>query len=40
MIVPQAQPASAGRLRIGDIKNGYEYLGGNPNDQSSWRKSR
>jgi len=37
---PQAQPASAGRLRIGDIKNGYEYLGGNPNDQSSWRKSR
>lgn len=34
-----AQP-SAGRLRIGDVKSGYEYLGGNPNDQSSWRKSR
>ena len=37
---PQAQPSSSGRLRIGDVKNGYEYIGGNPNDQSSWRKSR
>lgn len=36
---PSVQPPT-NRLRIGDVKNGYEYIGGNPNDQSSWRKSR
>jgi hypothetical protein len=36
---PSVKPPT-NRLRIGDVKNGYEYLGGNPNDQSSWRKSR
>lgn len=30
------QPAS-NRLRIGDIKNGHEYLGGDPNKKESWR---
>ena len=27
-----------GTLKIGFIKNGYRYIGGNPNEQNSWEK--
>jgi len=32
-----AQAPSSG-LKVGDVKNGYKYLGGNPNDKASWQK--
>jgi hypothetical protein len=25
-------------LKVGDVKNGYVYKGGNPNDPASWIK--
>ncbi len=38
---PQRQLPASGKtsaLRVGEIKNGYKYLGGNPNDKASWQK--
>lgn len=35
-----AQPTAPTKLKIGEVKDGYEYLGGNPKDQSSWKKVR
>ena len=35
-----AQSAAPTRLKIGEVKDGYEYLGGNPKDKSSWKKVR
>lgn len=35
-----AQSTAPTKLKIGEIKDGYEYLGGNPKDQSSWKKVR
>lgn len=26
------------KLKIGDVKNGHQYLGGNPKDQASWQE--
>lgn len=35
-----AQSNAPTKLKIGEVKDGYEYLGGNPKDQSSWKKVR
>ena len=35
-----AQSTAPAKLKIGEVKDGYEYLGGNPKDQSSWKKVR
>ena len=34
---PSSQPSGAS-LKIGDIDEGMEYLGGDPNSESSWKK--
>lgn len=33
-----AQSTAPTRLKIGDVHKGMEYLGGNPNSESSWKK--
>ena len=35
-----AQTTTPATLKIGEVKDGYEYIGGNPKDQSSWKKVR
>ena len=35
-----AQSTAPTKLKIGEVKDGYEYIGGNPKDQSSWKKVR
>lgn len=38
---PKEQPkATTSGLTIGQIVDGFEYVGGNPNDRSSWKKSK
>ena len=38
---PKEQPkATTSGLVIGQIVDGFEYVGGNPNDRSSWKKSK
>lgn len=32
------QKPAGGTLKIGDVRDGYRYKGGNPNDQNSWEK--
>ena len=34
----KSQPQAASALKIGDVKNGYEFLGGDPSKQSNWVK--
>jgi len=33
-----AAPAAAPALKVGDVRKGFEYIGGNPSAQSSWKK--
>ena len=37
-VVPKAQPAPNGTPKVGEIRKGYSFLGGDPANKSSWQK--
>jgi len=36
--VPEDTPPNSGGPGVGQVVDGYEFLGGNPADPNSWRK--
>ena len=39
-LVPNAQKAAPVPPKIGELRDGYRFKGGNPGDQSSWVKAK